>query len=266
MSERGFLLEGLTAGYAGREVLRGFTLPETLAPGTLLALIGANGAGKSTLLRAVAGLGKSKGRIEMDGVALPGLKPLARARMVGYLPQTLPPPTPLVAYEAVLSACRAVRGDLDAAGAEAAIARAFDGLGIGHLALRRMDQLSGGQRQMVGLAQVLVREPGLLLLDEPTSALDLRWQLSVLGAVREAVQRSGSVAILAMHDINLALRLCDQVAVLAEGQVLACGEPAEVVSAEVLARAFGVVARVERCSQGAPVLLVDGAIESGDRL
>jgi iron complex transport system ATP-binding protein len=258
-TKTGLLLSGVTAGYRNRPVIAGFGLPP-MPSGTLLALIGPNAAGKSTLLRAIAGLGKATGTIALDGTDLPRLSPARRAARVGYLPQSLPPPSPLVAYEAVLSACRAVRGDLGPREAEAAIARAFDNLGIAHLALRRMDQLSGGQRQMVGLAQVMVREPRLLLLDEPTSALDLRWQLSVVEAVRQAVRSSGAIGIIAIHDINLAIRACDQVAVLSQGRLLAAGKPADVVTPAVLAEAFGVEARVEACSQGVPVVLVDRAL------
>jgi iron complex transport system ATP-binding protein len=259
---KGLLLAGVTAGYRRRRVIEGFGLPP-VPPGTLLGLIGPNAAGKSTLLRGIAGLGATTGTIALDGTDLPRLSPARRAALVGYLPQSLPSPSPLVAYEAVLSACRAVRGDLSPREAEAAIARAFEGLGITHLALRRMSELSGGQRQMVGLAQVMVREPRLLLLDEPTSALDLRWQLLVVEAVRQAVRASGAIGIVAIHDINLAIRACDQVAVLSQGRLLAAGVPAEVVTPAVLAEAFGVSSRVEACSQGVPVVLVDHALVMG---
>ena len=74
---------------------------------------------------------------------------------------------------------------------------------------------------MIGLAQVLVRAPRLLLLDEPTSALDLRWQLQVLQAVRALVDEGQTLALIAVHDLNLALRFCDRIAVLGQGRVLA---------------------------------------------
>ena len=255
----GLLLQGVSAGYRNRRVIEGLALP-LVPPGTLLGLLGQNAAGKSTLMRGIAGLGRTAGTIALDGVSLPGLSAAKRAALVGYLPQSLPPPSPLVAYEAVLSACRSVRADLGAEAAEAAIDRAFSTLGISHLALRRMSELSGGQRQMVGLAQVMVRSPRLLLLDEPTSALDLRWQLSVVEAVRDAVRATGAIGIVAIHDINLAIRACDQVAVLAHGRLLAAGRPAEVVTPAVLAESFGVESRVEACSQGVPVVLVDRAL------
>lgn len=251
----GFVISALTAGYKRRCVIRDLSLP-AIPPGALLGLLGPNASGKSTLLRAVAGLGESTGRIEMNGIDLPGLTPMKRAGIVGYLPQSLPPASPLVAYEAVLSACRAVRSDFGSATAEKAIEAAFETLGIGHLALRRMSELSGGQRQMVGLAQVIVREPQLLLLDEPTSALDLRWQLSVIGAVRGLLTRTNAVAAIAIHDINLAIRTCDRLAVICDGKIIAFGSAEQVISEEIIARAYGITPRIEMCSDGKPMVIV----------
>lgn len=255
----GLVVTGLSAGYKRQSVLVDLTLP-TVAPGNLLALLGPNAAGKSTLLRAIAGLGNGQGEVVLNGQRLADLSTAKRARLVGYLAQSLPPTSPLVAYEAVLAACRAVRDDFDRATVEASIEQAFSDLGVVNLALRRMDQLSGGQRQMIGLAQVLVRHPSLILLDEPTSALDLRWQLSVITAIKRRLKSENATAIIAMHDINLAVRTCDQVAVIAGGELIAAGSPEEAVMPDVITRAYGVNCRVERCSAGTPIVLVDSAV------
>ena len=113
---------------------------------------------------------------------------------------------------------------------------------------------------MIGLAQVLVRAPRLLLLDEPTSALDLRWQLQVLQAVRALVDEDRTLALIAVHDLNLALRFCDRIAVLGQGRVLAAGRPADVLTPALLRAAYGVRARIEHCSLGHPLVLADEAI------
>ncbi|AGK47238.1 ABC transporter family protein [Burkholderia thailandensis MSMB121] len=89
--------------------------------------------------------------------------------------------------------------------------------------MKPLDSLSGGQRQMVGLAQVLVRHTPLLLLDEPTSALDLRWQLLALEAMRDAASRRAAIVVVAMHDLNLASRFCDRMVLLGPDGVLAGG-------------------------------------------
>jgi iron complex transport system ATP-binding protein len=260
----GLELRRLSAGYPRRPVLEGLDL-ECIAPGTLAALVGPNAVGKSTLLKAIAGLHPVRGgQVLLDGADLATSTPRERLRRVGYLPQALPQASSLVAYEAMLAALRASRADLNREHAEAAIARVFATLGLDALALRPLNELSGGQRQMIGLAQVLVRAPRLLLLDEPTSALDLRWQLQVLQAVRAQVEQGRTLAVMAVHDLNLALRFCDRIVVLGQGRALAAGRPAEVLTPALLQAAYGVRARVEHCSLGHPLVLADEAVSPAD--
>lgn len=252
------VLREVTAGYRGRIVIDRLSLAP-VAAGSLVALLGPNAAGKSTLLRALAGLGAMTGEIALAGRDVARLPRAERFRLVGYLPQSLPQPTSLLAWEAVSSALRA--GAAAGPDADARVEAAFGQLGIAGLALRRLDQLSGGQRQMVGLAQLLVRRPRLLLLDEPTSALDLRWQLRVLETVRGVVRQNGAVAMIAAHDVNLALRFCDRIVVLGRGGPIADGPPLDAMTPEVLRRAFGVDGRIERCSAGHPVVVADRAAD-----
>ena len=153
----GLVISNLSAGYKRRPVIEDLSF-SSVAPGSLLGLLGPNASGKSTLLRAVAGLGANSGRVELNGVDLKTVDRRKRVEMIGYLPQSLPPASPLIAYEAVMAACRAVRA-LETRTAEKAVEATFADLGINHLALERMNRLSGGQRQMVGLAQVVVRSP-----------------------------------------------------------------------------------------------------------
>jgi iron complex transport system ATP-binding protein len=166
----------------------------------------------------------------------------------------------------VLSAVRATGlGAGGTAAIERRIEQVFDELDIRDLAMQRMDEMSGGQRQMVGLAQVLVRRPALLLLDEPTSALDLRWQLRVLDAVRAIADAERAVCLLAVHDINLALRSTDVVILLGPDGLLAAGQPTSALTPEVIGQAYGVEARIETCSRGQPIILADRAPPSAAR-
>lgn len=254
-----FALTQISAGYARRPVLHGIDLP-AVPGGTLVAVLGPNAVGKSTLLKAIAGLRPAQGNITLDGQDLRALTTRERMRRVGYLPQTLPQATSLVAYEILDSGLRASRPEWPAAQREAAIEQVLASLDLAPLALRRLDELSGGQRQMVGLAQVIARAPRLLLLDEPTSALDLRWQLQVLQAVHQLARQQGLVVLAALHDLNLALRFCQQVLVLGAGRAQAVGAPAQVLTPELLARVWGVQARLEHCTQGHPILLADAAL------
>lgn len=258
----GLTLRRLTLAYGRLTVLREFDLP-AIASGKVVGVLGANAAGKSTLLRALAGLVPYRGEAHLDGRSIAGMGHRARAGLVGYLPQALPHGSTLVAYEAVVSAFRAVRGDLSRSAVDRAVEDVFDRLGIRHLAFRPLGRMSGGQRQMVGLAQVIVRRPRLMLLDEPTSALDLRWQLIVLRTVREIVATEAGIGLIALHDINLALRHCDRIVLLGGGELIACGAPREAITPESLRRAYGIDARVERGSDGIPIVLADDIDRTG---
>jgi len=132
-------------------------------------------------------------------------------------------------------------------------------LEIEDLASRHLTELSGGQRQLVSLAQALVRSPRVLLLDEPTSALDLQRQVEVLELLRALARGKGLCVVIAIHDLNQALRFADQVAVLGGGRIVASGAPVEVLTPALLREVYGVEARLERCSRGVPFLAVDGS-------
>ena len=152
---------------------------------------------------------------------------------------------------------------LRVSGGEDLLGTAFEALrrlGIEQLAEYPLDSLSGGQRQLVALAQLLARNPQVLLLDEPTSALDLHYQLRVMDAVRERVLAHRLLGIAVLHDINLAASHADWLVVLHQGQVVASGVPDEVLEPELLARVYGVEARVERCSRKRLQVLVDRAL------
>lgn len=252
-------IQSFTVGYRRRPIHRNLSLP-ALPAGSLVAVVGPNGVGKSTLLKGIAGLLPGHGALQLAGEALAALPPWRRSQLIGYLPQQLPQGNSLLVYEMLYGACHTAGGGLDRATIEQRIEQVCSDLGIADLALRRLQELSGGQRQMVGLAQVLVREPQLLLLDEPTSALDLRWQLQVLENVRRVTRARRAIALIASHDLNLALRFCDQILLLAPGGQFSLGPPRQVLTPEALQQAYGVRARLESCSLGFPVVLADHAI------
>jgi iron complex transport system ATP-binding protein len=120
----------------------------------------------------------------------------------------------------------------------------LDELRLTPLALRYLNELSGGQRQMVAVAQALAREPRVLLLDEPTSSLDLQRQLELLSLVRRIARDQFMTVIIAVHDLNLAARFADRLLVLHRGIVVATGEPAAVLSGALLRSVYGIEARV----------------------
>jgi len=247
----------LDASYGARIVLRGITLPE-LRGGQITALLGPNAAGKSTLFRRIVGQLKGPGVVAIDGHDPASLPQLDPARPC-YLPQDTAANAVLTVFEAVLLAGKQ-GGTWRVSDAEAdRVSRTLDLLEIGDLAARHLAELSGGQRQLVGLAQALVRQPRILLLDEPTSALDLQRQVEVLDLLRQLAREQGACIVLAIHDLNQALRYADQVVVLGGGRVIASGEPKAVLTPALLSEAYGVQARVEQCSRGLPFLVVDGS-------
>lgn len=254
-------IDSLTLAYGDKPVLRDVSLP-VLPTGALVGVLGPNGSGKSTLLRALAGLMAHDGQVLLDTEPLSGMDRAQRVRRIGYLPQDLPQASSLVGYEAVMSACRAVRTDWSRREVEKACARIFEHLDLMPLAFRPLGRLSGGERQMIGLAQVMVRDPRLFLLDEPTSALDLKRQVAVLSAVRSAVRASDGLCLAALHDINLALRHCDLIALLSHGSLIAFGPAEGTLTPALLRRAYGIEGRIETCSRGRPLVIVDAVTDA----
>ncbi|WBV44857.1 ABC transporter ATP-binding protein [Pseudoroseomonas cervicalis] len=251
-------VEDIAVSYGRREVLRGVTLPP-LRGGSLTALLGPNAAGKSTLFRRIVGQLSGPGTVALDGQDLARLAPQDPARPC-YLPQDNAAAAVLTVFEAVLLAGKQGGGGWSVSDAEAdAVTATLMMLEIEDLATRNLGELSGGQRQLVALAQALVRRPRILLLDEPTSALDLQRQVEVLALLRELADRQGLCIVIAIHDLNQALRFADQVAVLSEGRIIAAGAPVETLTPALLHQAYGVEARLERCSRGHPFLTVDGS-------
>ncbi|WP_161864890.1 ABC transporter ATP-binding protein [Pseudomonas yangonensis] len=250
------LIEGLGLSYGARSILQELTLPAVEA-GSLVGVLGPNGVGKSSLLRAIAGLQVCQGRARLGKATLSGMPPWRQQAKVAYLPQQLPQAVSLLAYESLLAAARARCPQLASRELTARVEAILQRLGIERLALQRMDRLSGGQRQLLGLAQALVGEPQLLLLDEPTSALDLHWQLRVLDCVAERCRNEQAIALVACHDLNLALRFCTHLLLLAPGGAYRFGAADQVLDTAWLRRAYGIEARIEHCSLGQALVLAD---------
>jgi iron complex transport system ATP-binding protein len=242
-------LRDLEAAYRRRPVLSGITLPP-MTGGEVIAVIGPNAAGKSTLLRRIAGQMAGGGKVVISG---------GTGRPPCYLPQDYAANAVLTVFESLLLAMK--QGGRWAVGAHelARIDTTLAELGIGHLAMRGLGELSGGQRQLVSIAQTLVREPDVLLLDEPTSALDLHRQVEVLSLVRRLARERGICVLVTLHDLNQALRFSDRVLVLAGGTVRGFGRPADVITADLVAEVYGVAATV-LIANSHPVVVVEGAL------
>lgn len=252
----GLHVRDLHTGYRKKKVISGLTTPQ-LPRGQITALLGPNGSGKSTLLRALADLNRAQGELLLNGEDLMALPPAKRAQKVVYLPQSLPQGVHLHALESVIVARRA-SGSLNPQNVEQEAYAILEKLGVAHLAMSFLDQLSGGQKQLIGLAQSLIRQPDLLLLDEPLSALDLNYQFHVMDIVARETRLRNIVTVVVIHDINIALRHADYALMLKGGELIASGLPGDVVTPVNLAAVYGVEGRVEYCSRGLPHVVVDG--------
>ncbi|WP_316978938.1 ABC transporter ATP-binding protein [Shumkonia mesophila] len=237
----------LTCRYPGTNRPAVADVAFTVAAGQVCALVGPNGAGKSTVLKVVVGLVKAQlGTASLDA-------PDAR---IAYLPQAAPTGTGLTALEVVLLGrlgrlgLRVNDGDLAAAMSALAATRTDS------LATRGLDELSGGELQRVMLAQALVRDPTALVLDEPTSNLDLAHQLDALHLVRAETHARRMTTLMVLHDLTLAARFADVIAVLRDGRLVTYGPPAEVLNAELLAEVWGVAARVHHDAETGTITVI----------
>ena len=232
--------EDVAVELGGKSVLEDVSL--AVEEGSFLALVGPNGAGKTTLLRTVNGLvAPSAGRVELDGADVSGLSAREMARRVATVPQETQLGFDFDARSVVEMGRTPHRSrfggpnEADQQAVERALARTE----TADLADRSVGELSGGERQRVLLARALAQETPALLLDEPTASLDINHQLTTLSLVRDLVDE-GHTGVAAIHDLNLAARFCDRMALLAEGTLLAVGTPDEVLTSERLAEAYGV--------------------------
>jgi iron complex transport system ATP-binding protein len=233
-------------------VIRDLSL-SAIRAGEVTALVGPNAAGKTTLLRAMAGLLPATGEVRLQGQNLLAMPAARRAALVSYMPQSLPERTSLTVLESVIAPLRV--SDHRGEARDRAIA-VLDRLGIADIALEPIDRLSGGQRQLCGLAQSLVVDPHVLLLDEPTSALDLRHQAVVMNIVR-ALAAAGRIIVCVLHDLAQAARWADTVIVMRNGTCHAQGSPSETVTPQMLADVYAVRAKVGQLF-GYRQIVVDG--------
>lgn len=238
-------LRHLSAGYGSRAVLQNVSL--TLAPGKVMALLGPNGCGKSTLLKTIPGLlPKLGGEILADGVPTNQMTPRQLARQVTYLAQSRNTPN-ITARRMVLHGRFPYLSYPRRYGAEdyAAVEKALRQADAASLAERTMEELSGGQRQKVYLAMALAQDTPVLLMDEPTTFLDVGHQLAVMETARHLAGEGKSV-LMVLHDLCMALRWADELAVLDGGALAGLDTPEEIFHSGLLDRVFGVsVRRVE---------------------
>ncbi|MFJ4165426.1 ABC transporter ATP-binding protein [Microbacterium sp. NPDC089698] len=243
LPQAGLAAEGLALHYGRTPVVHDVAL--TLRPGSVTALIGPNGSGKSTALRAIARLHRIHAgsvRIDADGADRDAAALDAKefARTVAMLSQSRPHPSGLEVRDVVGFGRHPHRGRFSGLRDEdrAAIDRALALTGLGAMAARPVDELSGGELQRVWLATALAQTTPILLLDEPTNHLDLRYQIETLDLIRDLADAGTALGVV-LHDLDHAAAVADRIVLLHDGRVRADGTPAEVLTGENLSAAYG---------------------------
>lgn len=237
--------QGLIVRYGATTAVAGIDL--TAIPGTVLAVVGPNGSGKSSLVKAIAGVVRAEGTILFDGSA-------ARPSKIAYMAQDIGGRAALTVLEVVLLGrlnqlgLRVDKRDRDA------VRDILEQLQISQLAGRHLGELSGGQRQIVFLAQALASEPRVLLLDEPISALDLRHQLEVLDLIRKHTLARRLTTVCVLHDLGASVRIADRVAMIREGRLVVEGPPRSVVTAHNVTKVFEVEAEIVATADGGMIV------------
>jgi ABC-2 type transport system ATP-binding protein len=215
-------LRELRKSYGGVEAVRGVTF--TAETGSVLGLLGPNGAGKTTIMKVLTGYHfPSSGTALVDGIDV-SEDPLAVKRRVGYLPESVPLYQDLTVAEYLDFAADA-RG-LEGSPRAAAIERAVGACGLSGVHRKRVEELSKGYKQRLGLAQAILHDPPILILDEPTTGLDPNQIIEIRGLIRSLGERK--TVILSTHILQEVEAICSQVIILSEGRVAAQGAPADI--------------------------------------
>jgi iron complex transport system ATP-binding protein len=244
-TQRRLSADAVTLAYGDRTVVEQLSLD--IAPGRITAIVGANGCGKSTLLRALARLITPKqGQVVLDGAALASRPSKEIARALGLLPQSPVAPEGIAVADLVGRGRHPHQKLLARWSAHdyEAVAAALDATGIADLADRSVDELSGGQRQRVWIAMALAQETDILLLDEPTTFLDVAHQIEVLDLLTDLNHDRGTTIVMVLHDLNLAARYADELVAVVDGRVHAIGDPAAIVTSDLVREVFGLESTV----------------------
>ncbi len=230
----------LAYGYPDRRVGSGVTLE--LAAGEVLCLLGPNGSGKTTLFRTLLGLlPPQDGAVLLDGCDVQTLTREAVARQISYVPQAHGAFFPYTVREIVLMGRTAHMGLFAAPSARdysAAIA-AIKRMGLQHLTDATYTRISGGERQLVLIARALAQDARMVMMDEPTANLDFGNQVRVLERIRSLAEE-GIGVLLSTHDPDHAFLCADRVAMLYQGELVACGAPEEEITPQRLKQLYGI--------------------------
>jgi|SRR5690625_754852 len=231
--------EDITIQYGDRTISQNLSVK--IPQQSFTVIVGPNACGKSTLLRALSKLIKpSVGHVLLDGKNITSYKSKEVARKLGLLPQSSTAPDGITVANLVAHGRYPYQSlvkqwtDAD----EDAVLSAMQVTNTSGLSNRFVDELSGGQRQRVWVAMVLAQQTPLLLLDEPTTFLDIAHQIELLELFKDLNQQ-GNTLVAVLHDLNHAARYANHMIAMKDGQIVARGDPREIVTEQLVEKVFG---------------------------
>ena len=236
--QHGITTDNLHAGYGMNDIVKAVSC--SFVKGTFTGIIGPNGSGKTTLLKAFSRIIPSTGILELNGKAVRDYTPSELGMELGFVPQDEGRPFSYTVLQVVLMARYARTSRFASLTPEdfERCHRTLEETGVAHLSDRSIQTLSGGEWQRVLIARALAQDTRVLLLDEPTSHLDLSHQSDILSLMRNLAS-SGSTIIGVFHDLNLAALYCDRLVMIKNGQIVADGTPAQVLTPERIREVYG---------------------------
>ena len=249
-------IKGISGGYSAFPLVQRLYL--NLELGDWLSLVGPNGSGKSTILKLISRiLPPLSGVVYLNGKSTQTQMPKAIAQTLAFLPQQQTIPQSLTVRQLVGLGRSPhqpwYQWNLSAHD-EAIVDRCIQQVQLGKFTDRNVEDLSGGERQRAFLALALAQEPKILLLDEPTTYLDVHYQLELLELLKQLNQDQSLTIVTVLHELNLAARYSDRIAVLNEGTLHSVGVPSAVITAEMLAEVFKIQAEVIQTRVGVQVI------------
>ncbi|MGD9249466.1 MAG: ABC transporter ATP-binding protein [Desulfobacteraceae bacterium] len=244
-------VQNLKHAFNGRTVIDDLVFE--VASGEFFIIIGPNGSGKTTLLKLMVGLlPLQNGHIDLLSKSLSEYTAKSLARQIAYVPQSVPVEFPFTVTQVVLMGRSPHLGVLGFEGDED-LRLAHDAMtftDVAHLADRRMDQLSGGEKQRVFIACAICQQPNILVLDEPTSALDLSHQVRLMDLMERLKTEQGVTIVMVSHDLNMAAMYADQLLLLSRGRIARNGSPEQVIDYDLLEQVYGCRLLVDRSPLG----------------
>ena len=229
-------LTNVSTGYNGIDVVKNISL--NVKNNENLSIIGPNGCGKTTLLKAVANLLPFRGDVEIGGKSVRKMKHKEISLKIAMLSQSSGIYFSYSVFDTVMMGRYLHIKDrllgLPSEEDRAYVMRCLEAVNLSGEKGREITQLSGGQLQRVFLARTLAQEPEIILLDEPTNHLDLKYQIELIEYLKEWAAKGERAVVGVLHDINLAMRLGDNIMVMKNGEIQACGKTQEVITDSLL--------------------------------